>query len=131
MLSRCSNSRCREYRLYGGRGIKVCEEWKKFANFHKDMGEPEHKDLSLDRIDNNKGYFKENCRWATKKEQGRNTSRVDVVYFRGERILAIELAERYGVNYRTFRDRKRKGRTLEECLSKNRLPSMVKVIKVA
>lgn len=58
--------------MYGARGIKVCERWLTFANFLADMGE-KPKGKTLDRIDGTKGYFKENCRWATPLEQAANS----------------------------------------------------------
>jgi hypothetical protein len=71
MLYRCDNPNYREFAHYGGRGIKVCIEWYDFNTFCVDMGErPEGH--TLDRIDNEKGYCKENCRWATSKEQNSN-----------------------------------------------------------
>lgn len=72
MRSRCNNPKHAAYDDYGGRGIKVCEHWSKFENFFADMGE-KPAGLSLDRIKNDEGYSKENCRWATKIEQNRNT----------------------------------------------------------
>ena len=71
MNARCNNQNNPSYEDYGGRGIKVCESWKNFQHFYDDMGErPEG--MSLDRIDNSLGYDKENCRWATAKEQIHN-----------------------------------------------------------
>jgi hypothetical protein len=80
MKSRCSNEKHPQFKDYGGRGIKVSEEWLEFNIFKSDMYESylEHviefgvKDTTIDRINNNKGYFKLNCRWATRAEQNKN-----------------------------------------------------------
>src|SRR6187549_3886221 len=71
MIQRCSNPNNTAWERYGARGIKVCERWMIYENFLADMGE-KPAGLSLDRKDNSKGYFKENCKWATPKEQQSN-----------------------------------------------------------
>jgi hypothetical protein len=72
MKLRCYNKNREDYKHYGGRGIEVCERWRSsFVAFLEDMG-PRPPGMTLDRIDVNKGYCKDNCRWATKAEQERN-----------------------------------------------------------
>lgn len=101
MLSRCYNKKNKEFKNYGGRGIVVCAEWKKdFWAFVKDIGERPNKNYSLNRINNNGPYSKNNCNWATAKEQRRNQRRIrevrgtDIGYPSSELELAF-----YGVNY--------------------------------
>ena len=98
MIQRCTNKNFSFYQHYGGRGITVCQEWKEnFINFFNDMGEKPKK-LSLDRIDNNKGYFKENCRWVTMKTQNRN--RRDSVKI-GEIYHSWKLLKRFDDPYKS------------------------------
>lgn len=72
MLDRCYNPKHKRFSDWGGRGITVCEKWRHdFKAFYDDMG-PKPDGMSLDRVDNNAGYFPQNCRWATSKQQANN-----------------------------------------------------------
>ena len=69
MWSRCTNPKASHFSHYGARGIKICDRWRSFLAFFSDMGEKPRPDLSLERIDNEKGYYPGNCKWATRSEQ--------------------------------------------------------------
>jgi len=104
MLTRCNNQNEPAYAKYGARGIKVCDRWLVFANFLEDMGEPNLNE-SIDRIDNNFGYFKENCRWATRTVQNRNRKSCRFIEINGITKTVAEWAEVYGVKSRLIRVR--------------------------
>lgn len=73
MKLRCYNKNVHNFKYYGGKGITVCDRWiHSYPNFLEDMG-PRPENKTIDRIDSSKGYFKENCRWATSYEQSQNT----------------------------------------------------------
>lgn len=78
MLARCSNPNFKNYKYWGGKGIRVCERWKEFSNFYSDMGDRPSKDYSIDRIDGSKDYSPDNCKWSTRIEQNNNRSNVKV-----------------------------------------------------
>jgi len=84
MIDRTTNANNKSYNNYGGRGITVCEEWKNFRNFYADMGELTD-GLDIDRIDNDKGYSKDNCRLITRSENLENTRRSKWWYIDGVR----------------------------------------------
>jgi hypothetical protein len=125
MRQRCNSPGNPGYRIYGAKGVKVCNRWDKFETFLADMGDrPEG--TSLDRIDSNGNYEPENCRWATKLQQNRNTSRVRLTeeiceainayvknYPNSKRQLRKELSVLLGLNVATIADYFR-GRTWKE-----------------
>lgn len=79
MKARCLNLETPDYHNYGGRGIRVCDEWlHSFETFYRDMGDKPSSTHSLDRIDSDKDYCRTNCRWATKHTQGRNRRGVKI-----------------------------------------------------
>jgi len=102
MLMRCSNKKLDRYNVYGGRGIKVCERWLKFKNFYEDMKDSWKPGLSLDRIDVNGNYCKENCRWIPLSRQKYNLQKSLKVNINGELLCLAEAIAKYGkVQYRT------------------------------
>lgn len=108
MMSRCNYPRHNRYYRYGGRGIQVCERWRKFENFFADMG-LRPTGAQIDRIDNNGNYEPANCRWATSKEQGRNRSDVRKVTYLGETRCLSEWCELLGLEYSRTKWRVRRG----------------------
>jgi hypothetical protein len=108
MRQRCRADNVTHYSRYAGRGISVCERWESFPNFLADMGEAPD-GMSLDRIDNDRGYEPGNCRWATPKMQQRNT-RLNVNYtIDGETKCFTAWCEHFGLHKNTVLQRLRYG----------------------
>lgn len=105
MRQRCNNPNEESYPSYGGRGIKVCKEWDTFAGFWSDMAEGYAPNLTIDRKDNDGNYCKDNCRWATKVQQARNTSKNRTVVYQGVEMTIAEAAEKTGLNKFALRQR--------------------------
>lgn len=103
MIDRCENANTPCFVNYGGRGISVCARWREsFKNFLADMGE-RPAGMSIDRIDNDGNYEPDNCRWASKTEQGRNKRSNRLVEFGGQRLTVPEWAEKLSVpQYRLY-----------------------------
>ncbi len=97
MLTRCTNPRHHNYRLWGGRGIKVCDAWKDFKTFYADMGD-RPVGMTLDRIDNEGDYDPTNCRWASQKEQQRNRRDNVFLTLEGRTATLTEWANRIGIS---------------------------------
>lgn len=116
MTQRCRNIRHHRYEYYGGRGITVCQEWLEFANFYRDMGDPPFK-YSIDRINNNLGYYKENCRWASHQEQMSNTRKNRYLTFCNQTKTLSGWARVLNVTCEKLRKRLSRGWTIEETLS--------------
>lgn len=105
MKNRCNNEKFVYYERYGGRGVKVCERWKYFANFYEDMGGSYEEHLEIERIDNNGGYEPGNCRWATRKEQCNNRSSSRFVEIDGQIKTLAQWIELSGIKPSTVRQR--------------------------
>lgn len=108
MLRRCYSPKMQNYPYYGGRGITVCERWHSFENFLADMGEPPA-GHSIDRIDNDGNYEPSNCRWASLKQQARNTRANRKITIDGIELSLSEWAEISGIKYHTIADRLSRG----------------------
>lgn len=103
MLQRCYYPKHNRFYCYGGRGIRVCERWlgrEGFVNFLADLGfKPVGKRISIEREDVDGNYEPSNCRWATPKEQSRNTRVSRKVEYNGHTALLVELCDAHGVPY--------------------------------
>lgn len=108
MIDRCTRETCNSYRLYGGRGITVCDEWfdsKEFIEWAFNNGYKE--DLTLDRVDSNGNYEPSNCRWVDWKTQANNTRRNHFVTIGNETLTVSQWAEKNGLPYKLIYKRTR------------------------
>ena len=108
MKTRCLNKNDKGYKNYGGRGITICPEWMKFENFYKDMGE-RPKDRSIDRIDNDGNYNKENCHWATRTEQQNNKRNNRFLTYQGKTQNIKQWSEELNIKAKTIGTRIHRG----------------------
>lgn len=119
MRSRCNDPTNDHYNRYGGRGIKVCDEWyKDFMKFYNWSIANGYSDkLSIDRINNDKGYCPDNCRWATAKTQANNTSQNKRVEYNGETHTIAEWSDIVGIKQNTITYRLKRGWSVERTLT--------------
>ena len=105
MMRRCSNPKDQRYARYGGRGITVCERWHDVNAFIEDMYPSFQKGLKIDRIDNDKGYYKENCHWVNQSAQNRNYSRNILLTYEGKTLCLVDWSHLTGISYGTLWER--------------------------
>lgn len=113
MISRCCNKKDKRYKDYGARGITVSDDWMKFENFLIDMGD-RPKGMSLDRMNNNSGYSKNNCRWATFSEQQNNRRNNKRFEIDGINKTLTEWCRVFNVKYTTVLGRLKSGWNVDE-----------------
>lgn len=126
--SRCFNKKNSRYKNYGGRGIDVMEKWKNFKNFWKDMypSFKEHNKLfgrnntNIERIDVNGNYCKENCKWATWKEQANNKTTNRMITAMGKKMNMTQWGEKLGLNSKQIWEKLDKGISIETLWNQNK-----------
>jgi hypothetical protein len=115
MQQRCFNPNNKAFVNYGGRGITCSVEWASFETFRRDMGTRPH-NHSLERKDNNAGYSKSNCVWATRQEQSRNKRTNVYITYGGKDYILTDLAIEKGFNKSLLRDRLKRGWSIEKAV---------------
>lgn len=125
MIRRCHTKSASGYYKYGAKGVTVCNEWRaSFETFLKDMGKKPFPGASIDRIDNTKGYSKENCKWSTTKEQARNKTTNRLFTINGVTKCLAEWVEIKKLCYNTVFNRLKRGHDIETALSKKKLKKL-------
>ena len=125
MKQRCNDKNCKAYKNYGGRGIKICEFWENdFMSFYNwSINNGYDDSLTLDRIDNNKGYSPENCRWVDRYIQSNNRRNNTLITYKGETKTIPEFAREYGLEISTLRFRIYRGWSIERALTEKTHPN--------
>lgn len=116
MTNRVKDTSLENYHNYGARGITVCSRWESFENFLEDMGERPEEGFSIDRINNDLGYFPENCRWATAAEQSRNKRGNHYLTHAGVTMCLMDWSKKLGIRYGTIYYRFHRGYGPDEIL---------------
>ncbi len=117
MVARCTRRSSPSFDRYGGRGIAICQEWRDFNVFLRDMGPRPSLKHSLERLDNDAGYNPQNCVWATAREQSRNNSRNVMLTYRGVTKCLTDWAIELGFGKVMLRNRLRRGWSIEDAFS--------------
>lgn len=112
-MTRCYNKNDPGYFYYGEKGIEVCKSWHNYLNFYNDMGDRQL-GMTLDRIDNNKGYCKENCRWADRAIQSKNRKSNKYFTYMGQTKIMSEWCIYFNVSYGATSRRIARGWSFED-----------------
>ncbi len=117
MINRTTNKNNNDYKNYGGRGIAVCEEWKDFLTFKEwALGNGYSEELTLDREDNDKGYYPSNCRWADWDTQNNNKQQSTKYKYKGKIQTVDKWAKEFDINRGTLVGRLKRGLTIAEAI---------------
>ena len=116
MKARCLNPSEPAFKWYGARGITVDSSWLNFDQFLKDMG-PRPEGTSLDRIDNEKGYGPDNCRWATLEKQNNNRRTTRLFTYKGQTLSMVQWSRLKGWPDNTVKERIRQGWSIDRALT--------------
>lgn len=116
MRQRCLNTGDDAFENYGGRGVTICPEWSDFSVFLCDMG-PRPEGKTIDRIDNSAGYSKDNCRWASSKQQLRNKRNNHLVFWANREMTLAEAIEGSGLTHQVVTSRLRLGWSLDAAIN--------------
>jgi hypothetical protein len=119
MRQRCENSAAKDFPRYGGRGITVCERWKSFEAFLADMGEAP-RGMSLERRDNEGPYCKDNCEWATRSTQQRNTRRARKYVVNGVELNVCQIEKNLGLSQGAVWHRIQSGWSVERAITEGK-----------
>lgn len=118
MKQRCGNPNVDSFCYYGAEGKTVCEEWQTFENFSKwAIASGYTEGLTIERVDGTKGYFPDNCKWATPKEQANNKRNNHLITYNGKTQTMAKWADEYGLPYGTLKNRIYKGWSIEKALT--------------
>lgn len=125
MLQRCLNPTCKDYPKYGGRGISVCEKWREFLGFISDMEHSFVEGTSLGRVNNDLGYYPENCRWETPVEQNNNRSNNHFLCCYGLRMTVAQWSRHLGIHHNVLHGRIGRGWSDEKIIHTPFIPRNV------
>jgi hypothetical protein len=117
MWDRCANPRASNWGYYGGRGIQVCDRWKSFDAFTADMYPSYREGLTIERLDPDGDYSRENCRWASMAEQAVNRHSNRKITFQDQTLTISQWAAETGLDYFTLRNRLGRGWSAERALT--------------